>query len=79
MTALFGMRVRLGGDPGNFDEFKVLHGELAKLTHPACPDVDWAKVEGLSLRLFELNGIELQTAVAFVLARSYRTGVTGLT
>lgn len=79
MTALFEMRVRLGGDPGNFDEFKVLHGELAKLTHPACPDVDWAKVEGLSLRLFELNGIELQTAVAFVLARGYRTGVTGLT
>lgn len=79
MTALFEMRVRLGGDPGNFDEFKVLHDELAKLNHPACPDVDWAKVEGLSLRLFELNGVELQTAVAFVLARSYRTGVTGLT
>lgn len=79
MTALFEMRVRLGGDPGNFDEFKVLHGELAKLTHPACPDVDWAKVEELSLRLFELNGVELQTAVAFVLARSYRTGVAGLT
>jgi type VI secretion system protein VasL len=79
MTALFEMRVRLGGDPGNFDEFKMLHGELAKLNHPACPDVDWAKVEGLSLRLFELNGVELQTAVAFVLARSYRTGLAGLT
>ncbi len=79
MTALFEMRVRLGGDAGNLDEFKLLHGELAKLNHPACPDVDWAKVEGLSLRLFELNGVELQTAVAFVLARSYRTGLTGLT
>ncbi|WP_313294849.1 type VI secretion system ImpA family N-terminal domain-containing protein [Pseudomonas sp.] len=79
MTALFEMRVRLGGDPGNFDEYKVLHDELAKLNHPACPDVDWAKVDGLCLRLFELNGVELQTAVAFVLARSYRTGVTGLT
>lgn len=79
MTALFEMRVRLGGDPGNFDEFKMLHGELAKLNHPACPDVDWAKVEGLCLRLFELNGVELQTAVAFVLARSYRTGLAGLT
>ncbi|MCE5995224.1 OmpA family protein [Pseudomonas sp. KCA11] len=79
MTALFEMRVRLGGDPGNLDEFKLLHGELAKLNHPACPDVDWAKVEGLSLRLFELNGVELQTAVAFVLARSYRTGLAGLT
>ena len=79
MTALFEMRVRLGGDPGNFDEFKRLHGELAKLNHPACPDVDWAKIEGLSLRLFELNGVELQTAVAFVLARSYRNGMAGLT
>lgn len=79
MTALFEMRVRLGGDPGNLDEFKLLHGELAKLNHPACPDVDWAKVEGLSLRLFELNGVELQTAVAFVLARSHRTGLAGLT
>jgi type VI secretion system protein VasL len=79
MTALFEMRVRLGGDPGNFDEFKMLHGELAKLNHPACPDVDWAKVEGLCLRLFELNGVELHTAVSFVLARSYRTGLAGLT
>ncbi|WP_313644817.1 OmpA family protein [Pseudomonas sp.] len=79
MTTLFEMHVRLGGNPGDFDEFKRLHGELAKLNHPACPDVDWAKVEGLCLRLFELNGVELQTAVAFVLARSYRTGVTGLT
>lgn len=79
MTALFEMRVRLGGDPGNFDEFKLLHGELAKLNHPACPDVDWAKVEELSLLLFELNGIELETAVAFVLALSYRTGLAGLT
>lgn len=79
MTALFEMRVRLGGDPGNLDEFKLLHGELAKLNHPACPDVDWAAVEGLSLRLFEVNGVELQTTVAFVLARSYRTGLAGLT
>lgn len=79
MTALFEMRIRLGGDPGSFDEFNVLHGELAKLDHPACPDVDWAKVEALCLRLFERNGVELQTAVAFILARSYRTGLAGLT
>ncbi|MFJ7004856.1 OmpA family protein [Pseudomonas putida] len=79
MTALFEMRVRLGGDPGSFDEFRVLHGELAKLNHPACPDVDWVKVEALCLRLFELNGVELQTAASFVLARSYRTGLAGLT
>lgn len=79
MTALFEMRIRLGGDPGSFDEFNVLRGELAKLDHPACPDVDWAKVEALCLRLFERNGVELQTAVSFILARSYRTGLAGLT
>ena len=43
MTALFERRVRLGGDPGNFDEFKLLRGELAKRRRAACPDVDWAK------------------------------------
>ncbi|MBH3382491.1 OmpA family protein [Pseudomonas juntendi] len=79
MTALFEMRIRLGDDPGSFDEFKVLRGELAKLDHPACPDVDWAKVEALCLRLFERNGVELQTAVSFILARSYRAGLAGLT
>ncbi|RCL28901.1 flagellar motor protein MotB [Pseudomonas sp. AFG_SD02_1510_Pfu_092] len=79
MTARFEMRVRLGGNPGNFDEYRMLLDELAKLNHPACPDVDWASIEGLSLRLFEQNGVELQTAVAFVLARSYRTGLAGLT
>ncbi|MFK0095021.1 OmpA family protein [Pseudomonas sp. NPDC090592] len=79
MTALFEMRIRLGGDPGGFDEFNVLRGELARLDHPACPDVDWAKVEALCLRLFERNGVELQTAVSFILARSYRTGFAGLT
>ncbi|NIF25149.1 OmpA family protein [Pantoea sp. Tr-811] len=78
MTALFKMRVRLGGAPCDLDEFKALHGELAKLDHPACPDVDWVNVERLCLRLFELNGVELQTAVAFVLARSNLTGLPGL-
>ncbi|WP_449433879.1 OmpA family protein [Pseudomonas putida] len=78
MTALFEMRIRLGGDPRDFNEFKALHQELGKLSHPACPDVDWLKLEELCLRLFELNGVELQTAVAFIMARSYRTGLAGM-
>ena len=41
MTALFEMRIRLGGDPSAFIEFKALREELARLSHPACPDVDW--------------------------------------
>ncbi|WP_330220792.1 hypothetical protein [Pseudomonas frederiksbergensis] len=44
MTALFEMRIRVGGDPRGFGEFTALRDELAKLSHPACPDVDWAKV-----------------------------------
>ncbi|WP_308701340.1 type VI secretion system ImpA family N-terminal domain-containing protein [Pseudomonas trivialis] len=62
MTALFEMRIRVGGDPRGFSEFTVLRDELAKLSHPACPDVDWAKVEQSCLVLFQHNGADLQTA-----------------
>ncbi|NWE17108.1 OmpA family protein [Pseudomonas yamanorum] len=78
MTALFEMRVRVGGDPRGFGEFTALRDELAKLSHPACPDVDWAKVEQLCLTLFQNNGAELQTAAAFALARSQRYGLEGM-
>ncbi len=79
MTALFEMRIRVGGDPRGFGEFTALRDELAKLSHPACPDVDWAKVEHLCLTLFHNNGAELQTAASFALARSHRHGVEGIT
>lgn len=78
MTALFEMRIRVGGDPRGFGEFTALRGELAKLSHLACPDVDWLKVEQLSLTLFHDNGAELQTAVSFTLARSQRHGLEGM-
>ncbi|HDT0230103.1 TPA: hypothetical protein QIA71_005061, partial [Escherichia coli] len=39
-----------------------LRDEISKLTHPARPDVDWRYVETLCLRLYEHNGVELQTA-----------------
>jgi type VI secretion system protein VasL len=78
MTALFEMRIRVGGDPREFSEFAALRAELAKLSHPACPDVDWAKVEQLCLALFEVNGAELQTVAAFILARSQRHGLDGM-
>ncbi|MFJ3368135.1 type VI secretion system ImpA family N-terminal domain-containing protein [Pseudomonas sp. NPDC086251] len=54
-----------------------MRDELAKLSHPACPDVDWAKVEQLCLTLFHHNGAELQTA-AFALACSQRHGLEGM-
>jgi type VI secretion system protein VasL len=78
MTGLFEMRIRRGGDPCGFDEFTALRDELAKLSHPACPDVDWARVEQLCLTLFQLNGAELQTACAYALARSQRHGLEGM-
>ncbi|MFK7702306.1 OmpA family protein [Pseudomonas caspiana] len=78
MTALFEMRIRVGGDPRGFHEFIALRTELAKLSHPACPDVDWAKVEQLCLALFEVNGAELQTVAAFILARSQLHGLDGM-
>jgi len=48
------------------------------LSHPACPDVDWAKVEQLCLNVFHQNGAELQTVCAYVLARSQLHGVEGM-
>lgn len=78
MTVVFEMHLRLGGDPRAFEDFKALQHELAKLQHVACPDVDWAQVEALCTRLFEGNGAELQTVAAFILARSYRTGIAGM-
>lgn len=79
MTALFEMRIRVGGDPRGFSEFTVLREELAKLSHPACPDVDWAKVEQSCLALFQQNGADLQTACFYTLARGQRHGLEGIT
>jgi type VI secretion system protein VasL len=79
MTTLYEMHIRLGGDPRGHDDFRALHHELAKLDHPACPDMDWARVEELCLRLFEQNGAELQTVATFTLARSHRYGLAGMT
>lgn len=69
----------LGGDPARHAEFALLSDELAKLSHPACPDVDWLKVEQLCRQLFRLDGPQLQTAAAYALARSHLQGVQGMT
>ncbi|WPN51982.1 type VI secretion system ImpA family N-terminal domain-containing protein [Pseudomonas sp. P9_2] len=79
MTALLENQVRIGGDPSGLRECALLRNELAKLTHPACPDVDWAQVEQLSLDLFEKNGADLQTTACFALACSHLRGVDGMT
>lgn len=78
MTALFERHLQVGGDPRRFSECAVLREELAKLNHPARPDVDWLKVEQNCLALFEHNGADLHTACFYTLARGHRHGLEGI-
>lgn len=78
MTTLLEVRVRVGGDPSGFVEYETMREELGKLTHPACPLVDWIKVEQLCLALFSKNGAELQTVASYTLARSHLYGLAGV-
>lgn len=71
-------QIRTGGDPRPFSDFTELHNEMSKLIHPARPDIHWARVEQLSLALFEKNGIELQTGAWYTLARSHLARVGGM-
>lgn len=70
--------VKTGSDPRTFPDFIALREEMAKLTHPARPDVNWKQAEALSLSLFEINGVELQTAAWYTLARSHLARVSGM-
>lgn len=70
--------VKTGSDPRQLSDFIALREEMAKLTHPARPDVNWAQVETLSLSLFELNGVELQTGAWYTLARCHLARVNGM-
>jgi len=71
-------RISTGGDSRAFTEFGLLRDEISKLTHPARPDVDWQKVEQLSLALFRHNGVELQTLSWYTVARIRNAGLVGL-
>lgn len=70
--------LKTGGDPRMLPDYAALRDELNKLTHPARPDVSWHYVEKLCLSLFEQNGVELQTAVWYTLARTQLAGLFGL-
>lgn len=71
-------QLKTGSDPRMLPDYTALRDELAKLTHPARPDVEWRRVEQLSLSLFRQNGVELQTASWYTLARTHLAGMTGL-
>ena len=70
--------LKTGGDPRLLPDYATLRDELSKLTHPARPDVNWRYAEKLCLSLFEQNGVELQTAAWYTLARTQLTGLFGL-
>lgn len=71
-------QLKTGGDPRALPDYAALRNELAKLNHPARPDVNWGLVEQLSLSLFRQNGVELQTAAWYTLARTRLAGMAGL-
>lgn len=71
-------KIKTGGDPRSLPDYAALRDELSKLTHPARPDVNWQYVEKLCLSLFEQNGVELQTAAWYTLARTQLAGLFGL-
>lgn len=70
--------LKTGSDPRTLPDYAALRDELSKLTHPARPDVNWRYVEKLCLSLFEQNGVELQTAAWYTLARTQLAGLFGL-
>ncbi|HFZ8993338.1 TPA: VasL domain-containing protein [Citrobacter freundii] len=70
--------LKTGGDPRQLADYSRLRDEMNKLTHPARPDVNWQYAEELCLSLFEHNGVELQTAAWYTLARTQRAGLYGL-
>jgi type VI secretion system protein VasL len=67
-----------GADPRGLPDYQALCEEMARLGHPACPDVQWRCVEQRCLTLFACNGPDLQTAAWYVLARSHLDGLDGL-
>ncbi|MBS0878481.1 MULTISPECIES: VasL domain-containing protein [unclassified Tatumella] len=78
MNDITSRKIKTGGDPRMLTDYISLRDELSKLTHPARPDVDWHYVEKRCLSLFEMNGVELQTAAWYTLARMQLAGIFGL-
>lgn len=78
MDNLSQRKIKTGSDPRKLPDYAALREELSKLPHPARPDIDWLYVEQRCLSLFEQNGVELQTAAWYTLARLQLAGLVGL-
>ena len=74
-----GIVIRTGTSPLDLPAFAEIREEINKLSHPSQPEVSWSRVEAKSLELFRQNGVDLQTAVYYTLARLHRGGLAGLT
>ncbi|AHG19544.1 membrane protein [Chania multitudinisentens RB-25] len=71
--------IQTGTDPRSWPEFSALREEINKINHPARPEVNWRLIESLALTLFRTNGVDLQTAVYYTLARTQMQGLAGFT
>lgn len=71
--------IQTGCDPRPWPEFSAIREEINKINHPARPEVNWRLIESLALTLFRSNGVDLQTAVYYTLARTQKHGLAGFT
>lgn len=71
--------LRVGRDPRVLPEYERLRNEINKLSHVTRPEVDWALVHEMAQIIFEKQGVDLQTALYFALARARLHGLGGFT
>ncbi|MCV9878094.1 VasL domain-containing protein [Brenneria izbisi] len=71
--------LKVGRDPRMLPEYEALRAEINKLSHASRPDVDWRLVHDMATTIFEKQGVDLQTAIYFTLARSRLAGLNGFT
>lgn len=71
--------LNVGRDPRMLPEFETLRAEINKLSHASRPDIDWMLVHDMATTIFEKQGVDLQTAIYFSLARSRLAGLSGFT
>ncbi|WP_411704053.1 VasL domain-containing protein [Edaphovirga cremea] len=77
MSPAYERHLKTGSDPRTIPDYSALRDELGKLSHPARPDVNWRYVEKLALNIFDSNGVDLQTAAWYTLARTQLAGIYG--
>ncbi|MFC3395163.1 VasL domain-containing protein [Brenneria rubrifaciens] len=71
--------LKVGRDPRMLPEYEALRAEINKLSHASRPEVDWRRVHDMATSIFEKQGVDLQTAIYFTLARSRLAGLDGFT